>query len=691
MCGIGCVVRVHDPKDGPPPHHLDAIPEHWLDTLDDAIKHRGPDGEGRFRDRATREDGSVVDVALIHRRLSILDHEGGAQPMIHDGERLRPDLVYARGDSPVLAREIEPGRPLVAVVFNGCVYNHRALRAELEDLGHVFGTDHSDTEVLVHGWRAWGDGDEPEHRVQRRLVSMHACVVWDRARARVVPMRDPFGEKPLYAAATGGRSPSTVAWSSCAARLPPIDPAGAAPSVLGRDGIKAWIRHGFGRPDGSGCIGEVPPWSDASGADSGAQAQGGAGLGHRMDSAGHGEPLTEERIDALLRSSVQARIDADVPVGVFLSGGIDSSLIARYASEADATINAYTVRMPSDSYDESEHAREVATTLGIELRVLDCAPDPASDLVRLIEQLGLPFGDSSLLPSAWVCRAAAREVRVALSGDGGDELFAGYERHTVMPIARKLRAVAPLIPSCLLPARDPKSKSTKLRRLLGSLRGGLGHVAPELAAIFPREDLARLGIAGAPPLTPDDRLDAPRNRPNPVRLWDLDHYLRDDLLRKTDTASMHAPLEVRCPFLDPVLAGAALGTPESVLMPGGRRKGLLKRVARRYLPDRIVDRPKQGFAIPIGDWFRTDHGDMRQLLLDHLRSSDPFPGLGDVGVEINTGFVERMIREHDAAGEDSMNPWRGRDHSQRLYMLLVLSIWCKWLARRTPVTQASGP
>ncbi|MDF1809854.1 MAG: hypothetical protein P1U42_09180, partial [Phycisphaerales bacterium] len=153
MCGIAGIIKIHDPKDGPPPTHLETIPESWLDILDESIKHRGPDGQGRFRDRATREDGTIVDVALVHRRLSIIDHDGGHQPMVHDGDRLRPDLTYQSGDTPIIASEVEPNKPLVAVVFNGCIYNHRELRKKLESAGCVFETDHSDTEVLVHGWR----------------------------------------------------------------------------------------------------------------------------------------------------------------------------------------------------------------------------------------------------------------------------------------------------------------------------------------------------------------------------------------------------------------------------------------------------------------------------------------------------------------------------------------------------------
>jgi len=165
---------------------------------------------------------------------------------------------------------------------------------------------------------------------------------------------------------------------------------------------------------------------------------------------------------------------------------------------------------------------------------------------------------------------------------------------------------------------------------------------------------------------------------DPLR-HDFETYLPDDLLRKTDTASMAVGLEVRAPFLARELVDAALRTPLDALMPDGKRKGLLRQIARNHLPAHIIDRPKQGFAIPIGDWFRTDYGGMRTLLHDHLRSADPFPRLADAGVNVNLGFVRTMLDEHDAAGKQSITPWHGRDHSQRLYMLLVLSIWCRWL------------
>lgn len=372
--------------------------------------------------------------------------------------------------------------------------------------------------------------------------------------------------------------------------------------------------------------------------------------------------------------AVTSRLEADAPLGLFLSGGLDSALIAAIAHKSRPDIKAFTVRMPHPDYDESAAATETAKAIGIDHTVLDCDPKPADDLVKLIEQLGLPFGDSSLLPTYWVCKAARQHVKVALSGDGGDELFGGYRRHTINPTLNRWRHLLRLIPTTLLDQRQPSGRSTYLARLATAARYG-GY--SELLAIFPTPDLRRLipELDGQP--TGDDSF---RRVDDPLR-HDFEHYLPDDLLRKTDTASMAVALEVRAPFLARDLVDAALRTPLDILMPNGERKGLLKQVAKKYLPEHIVNRPKQGFAIPIGEWFRTDYGGMRQLLLDHLRSTDPFPGLADAGVEINMAFVEQMLKEHDAAGEESINPWHGRDHSQRLYMLLVLSIWAKWLDR----------
>lgn len=677
MCGIAGILRTWQPGEAPP-DPLDAIPEAWLDILDDSIKHRGPDGQGRFRDRAVRPDGTVVDVAFVHRRLSIIDHAGGHQPMVHDAQRLRPDLTYARGETPRLAHELCPAseRPdLVAVVFNGCIYNHRELRAELEGLGHRFETDHSDTEVLVHGWRAWG------FALQDRVDGMLAQLLWDRPRAQLVVGRDLAGEKPIEEISPLDR-PGLFMFSSVPAAL------GRAVPAVPLDGraLLSFVRNGSGARTRRDQSHEWPGrWTLRFGHRTRhgdlTKSMGDDRLSpHNVTTRGPALPRLREsgtRLDApgvarLLAESVRERLEADVPLGIFLSGGVDSALIAAIARTSRPDIETFTIRMPDARYNESDAAAETAKSIGVAHTILDCQPEPAANLVRLIEQLGLPFGDSSLLPTYWVSKAARQHVKVALSGDGGDELFGGYRRHAINPTLTRWRHLLRHIPAGLLDQRKPAGRSTYLARLAAAARFG-GY--SELLAIFPTPDLRMLipEIDGHP--TGDDTF---RSIDDPLR-HDFEHYLPDDLLRKTDTASMAVALEVRAPFLARDLVEAALRTPLFVLMPRGQRKGLLKQVARRYLPDHIVDRPKQGFAIPIGDWFRTDYGGMRQLLYDHLDSADPFPGLAEAGVAINMAFVRTMLRQHDAAGEKSLNPWHGRDHSQRLYMLLVLSIWAKWL------------
>ena len=494
---------------------------------------------------------------------------------------------------------------------------------------------------------------------------MYAVLLWDRTRGQLVGLRDPAGEKHLATAPSRDvRVLASVPAGVCRLLI-------ASGVDVGAGDLSETIRDGCGS-NSIGHVGSIAPNEFVT-------VPGEPALPklHPCDvdrlrglSAGELTPVVER--------AVASRLEADVPLGVFLSGGLDSAIIAAIAVRHRPDLKAFTVRMPQPdtgpAYDESDAAAETAHAIGVEHHILDCEPDPAGDLVTLIEHLGLPFGDSSLLPTYWVAKAAREHITVALAGDGGDELFGGYRRHTINPVLNRWRRLLALVPDRLLDRRQPGSRSTYLARLAAAARYG-GYC--ELLAIFPRSDLRRLlrmteddlpGYAGT------DWTD------DPLR-YDFESYLPNDLLRKTDTASMAVALEVRAPFLARELVEAAHRTPLDVLMPGGERKGLLKQVARRFLPDTVIDRPKQGFAIPIGHWFRTDYGGLRQLLHDHLRSADPFPGFAAAGVEINTAFVRRMLREHDQAGERSLSPWHGRDHSQRLYLLLVLSIWSKWLAR----------
>jgi len=706
MCGIAGILRTWQPGEAPPDPR-DAIPEAWLDILDDSIKHRGPDGQGRFRQRTTRPDGTTIDVALVHRRLSIIDHADGHQPMVI-GNAAEP-LAQARGHAetslphptpPLLSREGHPYQPLpthtdhhtcpkcgpglTAVAFNGCIYNHRELRRELEAAGHVFHTDHSDTEVLLHGWREWGQG------MFAHLDGMFAAAIFDSSDASLTLARDLAGEKSITSLLHGGLSlgafGSSVAGLTRLFRLldreSPLPVRNHGPYEADPE-VRGWLRTGGAtRFLPLMALRDVPPASFR-------RVHAALTTPNEHDAVWWEPPerdtgnLVSVDWPGLLAAAISERLEADVPLGCFLSGGVDSGLVAAFAqaglSAHGETLRTFSVRMPDPQYDESEAASQTARHLGTSHMTLECEAEPASDLVGLIEQLGLPFGDSSLLPTAWVSRATRQQVRVALAGDGGDELFGGYQRHAIAPFYQRWRWLLAQIPPHAFPSTDPKARSAKLGRLAEAARSRHFH---GLREIFDQRDFERLTRASLVDNRVREFWDWRSGAEDPLR-DDFGTYLPWDLLRKSDTASMSVALEVRSPLLSRTVIEQALSTPIPTLMPNGQRKGLLRTLARRYLPPDIVDRPKMGFAIPIGEWFRTDYGGMRQLLYDHLESTDPFPGLADAGVEINMDFVRRMLREHDAAGERSINPWHGRDHSQRLYMLVVLSIWCKWLTTLT--------
>ncbi len=638
MCGIGAILRT----DGKP------IPQRWVDFVDGRIAHRGPDGKGRFRDRveiAGPGGPRRVEVSLVHRRLAIID-PGAVQPLVSEAGR-------------------DAGEGLVAVVFNGCIYNHRELRAELESAGHRFLTDHSDTEVLVHGHRQWGE------KLQERLLGMYAYALWDRGRASLTLARDWFGEKPHYhridadsgggprgarGAAGGGEGVRLLVAASDAGAVAGIPTEGVAPAAPAER--RAWVRRylqvGYawdGRTLGPGGV-EVAAVEPSA-------------PFHRDElwPALRDDAPTDDEVETLIDQAVARRLEADVPLGCFLSGGVDSSMIACFARRHRRELATYSVRMPGPRYDETPFAEAVAAHLGTRHHTLQVAPRPAEDLVRLIEILGQPFGDSSILPTHWVSRAAREHVSVALSGDGGDELFAGYERYLAVRVLAAHPRLLGRIPAWVGGSADPRTRRHKLGRL-GEMARELplvGVLATE--SIFTQAQIRELLEEGPEsPVVEPVRVDAGDDALVALRRADLRQYLPGDLLTKVDTASMAVALEVRCPYLDRALAEAMLATPVDRLLAGGR-KGILRRIARRHLPASIVDRPKMGFAVPIGQWFRTDFGGMRALLLDHLGSTEPF---GSIHME--RSVVRRFVDEH-LEGR--------RDHSLRLFALLTLSIWSR--------------
>lgn len=662
MCGIAGILRVW-PGGKSPPGHEHAIPEPWLDTLDAHIKHRGPDGQGRFRDRALRPGGITVDVALVHRRLSIVDHTGGAQPMLLRGGRSHQNETYARlfqgGPNDSVRYQPQSAAPGVraCVVFNGCVYNHRELRAELASRGRDFTTDHSDTECLLHAWCEWGEA------MFDRLDAMHAFALWDAADARLILARDLFGEKPLYVLAL----PERHAWAfaSTAAALVALCAMMGEPVVFDKAACVEWITRGYSdRATPYAAITQAPPGEIRP-----IEAMGGLHATPRLDRVVNppersarfvNKKLLLDGWEARLRASVMPRLDADVPLACLLSGGVDSSVVAWAASTQRPDLTCVTVRMPVAGYDETSYAADVARAINARHVVVDAGAEPMRDLDRLIGQLGMPFGDSSLLPTFWACDAAASVGKVLLTGDGGDEMFLGYDRYDAARWVGLLTPFLRLIGTDQLipPGPDPRSTRSRVHRLFDALVNE-GYV--DFLAIYPASLRCRFfsDDSHASRSIIRDRLDA--------RAYDVRFHLPGDMLRKVDAASMSAGVEVRAPLLAHPLATAALSLHERVARLGRQRKGLLRALARRHLPHSAIDRRKMGFAIPLGDWLRSDHAGLGTRVRDIAASGRLLPS--GVDLPVNFGFIQTMVDEHMESR---------RDHSQRLYMLLALDAWTRW-------------
>jgi len=638
MCGIAGLILfpITRPSNSVLPGGRSLIPDSWVTSLDAAIAHRGPDGAGVVHQRGEAE------VVLLHRRLSIIDVAGGAQPMLrHEGGRVSgPE---GRADSADLA-----------LVFNGCIYNHRELRRELEGRGHQFTSSHSDTEVLLHGFAQWGDS------LWDKVEGMFAVAIWNARTQTLVLARDRFGEKPLYYVAIStireGVPCTGYAFASTAAALLPF-------AAREDSGLDEWVRFGFApHPPRCSVRGVAPASALSLSRDSQTLRD------HWFCMEGpsrtfpiRDEPLDPETLTRLVTRAVERRLEADVPLGCFLSGGVDSSLVAAIAHRALGSLSTFTVKMPDPEYDESRFAAQVATAIGTKHQTLECNARPAEDLMHLITQCGLPLGDSSLLPTHWVSRAARQHVKVALSGDGGDELFCGYERYRAADmLAGPMRRLLAFVPGAMLPRHNPKAFTTKLARLVSAATGD-GYL--DLISVFPFWHFVRL--MGHTEQPREARW--PWHGAGNAMAWDTANYLPDDLLRKSDTALKACALEVRAPLLDRALSTAALSAPLGTLCPKRQLKGLLRGVAGSLVRPELLDRPKMGFAIPIGRWFKEDFGGLGTLLRDHLSGTEPFgsPGLG---IEISSKATNRLMSDH----------FSGRaDHSQRLYLLLVLSIWAK--------------
>lgn len=540
-------------------------------AMSSALIHRGPDSEGLFNDG---------QVALAARRLSIIDVEGGSQPIANEQQTVR-------------------------IVHNGEIYNYAELRAGLLRRGHRLATS-CDTEVLVHLYEDMG----PDF--VSALRGMFALALWDSEAQRLILARDPFGIKPLYYAERSGRLSFASELRalmrdralSCQVDLPALEGFLAFNSVPGPSSIFAGAR-------------KLPPGHILSWTRDGVRSweyERPRPVPEAETRQESGAVLADELLGCL-RDSIEAHMVADVPVGVLLSGGVDSSAITALAADAAGPgLKTFSIGFEEQSFDELKKARLVARRYGTDHHELVLRPDGAELLTELAEAFDEPFGDSSALPTYLVSRLAADHVKVALSGEGGDELFGGYYTYVADLMAPRVgwlaAAARPLIeriPSSAGKASfDYKAKRFARGARLPALERH--HAWKEIFSADARGELLRPEFHSS-----SDPLDAFRSRyaetltSEPLaRLQDVDLrvYLVDDLLVKADRASMAHSLETRVPFLDPAVAGLALALPTKLKVRGLSKKRLLRRAVKPLLPASITNGRKQGFSIPAAAWLR---------------------------------------------------------------------------------------
>ncbi|HYG62949.1 MAG TPA: asparagine synthase (glutamine-hydrolyzing) [Thermoanaerobaculia bacterium] len=608
-----------------------------LTAMVGCIRHRGPDDQG------FHVEGPF---GLGHARLSIVDLAGGHQPIFNEDRS-------------------------IAVVLNGEIYNHRALRQELEGRGHRFAT-RSDTEVIVHLYEELGEG------CVARLAGMFTIAVADLRHRRLLLARDRAGKKPLYLADDGRRL-------GFASELKSLLAAGLAAPEIDPEALDLYLTLGY-----------VPsPWSIVRGArklEAGHLAVCDA-RGVRIErywdvEARPQESLTlaqwTEELEFLLREAVRDRLESEVPLGAFLSGGIDSGTVVALMSEAlGEPVRTHTVGFHEPGFDEREDAAAVARALGTDHMEFEVRPDLVDVLPRIAWHLDEPFADPSAVPTWYVSRETRRRVTVALSGDGGDELFAGYPGRYGQPAleARARRLVPGPVRQHLFPwlsRRWPRSPRLPRALRLGGFLGNVAvdadrawfrdrhHVPPHLLErLFGHRLAERRGRFDPWAAVEPHVSRAPQGDPLSRLLYlDFKTWLADDGLVKVDRMSMAHGLEVRCPLLDHRVVELAARVPSRFKMADGRTKILLREVAARHLPAEILSRPKRGFAPPVDRWLRHE---LRDLSRDLLLGSDAMArGL------FERRELERLLADHQA---------RRLEAGWAIWTLLMLEVWGRAVLR----------
>lgn len=609
MCGIAGIVS-DDPRER----------SAHVGTMLATLEHRGPDEEG-----IAERTGATIGA----RRLAIVDVLAGHQPMADESGE-------------------------IVAVQNGEIYNFRALRTELEARGHHFTTD-NDTEVLPHAYEEFGDD------FVSRLHGMFALALWDGRRRRLTLARDRMGKKPLVYAWT--REGFVFASEIQALLSLGIDRA------VDEQAIRDYLTYGYiGAPRTAfRLIRKVRPGQVLSLSEGSLEERPYWRLSfepkRRLD-----EPDAIAALDAAFAKAVTTRLISDVPLGAFLSGGLDSSTVVAYMARASAApVSTFAIGFTDADFSELRYARIVAERFGTDHHEFVVEPSAADVLPMLVRHLGEPFADSSVIPTYYVAKMARRHVTVALNGDGGDELFAGYDRYRGAMLAKRLelvpeplrRLVATL--SQRIPDPNLPRAIQRARRFLATLDQSSEARYLRWIGYFVTDDIVgpRLRATGLDqdwmePATTEAR---PSDELERLLAVDMRTYLPGDLLVKMDIASMAASVETRSPFLDHQLIELVTGLP-SALKLRGRSKYLLRRLMRGTLPNEVLDRGKMGFGVPVGRWIR---GPLQALVRECLLEG-PERGYVDQGI------VRRVVNDHLAGRSDQ---------TVRVWALLMLELWAK--------------
>lgn len=610
------------------------VPDELPDSVA-SLKHRGPDEAGIWEGDS--------GVGLGHARLSILD-------------------LSTHASQPMQSRD---GRDVI--VFNGEIYNYRDIRAELLGLGHPFAGS-GDTEVVLAALRQWGLA------AVSRFIGMFAIAWWNRDRQELILIRDRLGVKPLYYAWDG-----RFFWfgSELKARAPfrasrsELDPVAirdflqfgyiGAPRSIYRNVSKLLPGHWL-KIDRSGRLAQGAYWRipDPTG-----------------DTGRYDEDASADRLEALLDDAFRLRMVSDVPVGVFLSGGVDSSLVAAVLARNTPDLHTFTMGFREPAYDESPYAADVAAHLGtrhLSERISEAdALAVLPDWGRLFDE---PFGDATGIPNLLVSRLARRHVKVVLSADGGDELFGGYAAYTGAMLRWHALQRIP-VPLGRMMAGAGRVAQTGLPHILPAMRGQwrdrfwwkcrhvlpmagnatLGRVYEGVVSHWLPGEIDKL--TGSTSLRPRPDADAyPGDDFERMALWDMHHYLPDDILTKVDRCTMAESIEGREPLLDHRIVEFAASLPVSAKRGALGTKHLLRRILYRHVPRQLVDRPKQGFSVPMAQWLRGDLGHLLDDYLDAARLREQ--GLFD---HREVGALVRRFR----AGMQS--------ETQRVWLLLAFQMW----------------